>query len=52
MSNYQNRNPSDHGWQQTGENTDSRVRFYEKDNVKMDYYYTTGTVKTSMVHPT
>ena len=41
------------GWQQTGHNTQSRVEFYTRpDGVKMDYYPTTGTVKTSLQHPT
>lgn len=43
--------PQDHGWQYQGNNKQSRVEFYERDNVKMDYYPTTGTVKTSMDHP-
>lgn len=34
--------PSQHGWTKTGENATSRVEFYQKDNVKMDYYPTTG----------
>lgn len=29
----------------------SRVAYYQRDGVKMDYYYTTGTVKTAMDHP-
>lgn len=45
-------NPTDFGWTKTGSNEVSRVEFYSKDNVKMDYYPTTGTVKTSMDHPT
>ncbi|KAG2424015.1 hypothetical protein HXX76_014840 [Chlamydomonas incerta] len=44
--------PEQAGWQYTGHNSNSRVAFYENPSgVKMDYYYTTGTVKTSMDHP-
>jgi hypothetical protein len=39
------------GWQQTGANNGAKVEFYERGDVKMDYYPTTGTVKTSMAHP-
>lgn len=46
-----NSNPQDYGWQPQGSNEQSRVEFYAKDGVKMDYYPTTGTVKTSMNHP-
>ncbi|WIA29386.1 hypothetical protein OEZ86_011890 [Tetradesmus obliquus] len=46
-----NKDPAQHGWNYQGSNEASRVAFYEKDGVKMDYYYTTGTVKTSMDHP-
>jgi hypothetical protein len=35
-------NPQEHGWQYQGSNEQSRVDFYAKDGVKMDYYYTTG----------
>ncbi|EPZ34257.1 hypothetical protein ROZALSC1DRAFT_30458 [Rozella allomycis CSF55] len=45
-------NPSDYGWNYQGSNQQSRVEFYERSGVKMDYYPTTGTVKTSMNHPT
>ena len=32
-----------HGWNYTGQNTQSRVEFYENSHgVKMDYYPTTG----------
>ncbi|KAJ3326078.1 hypothetical protein HDU76_013031 [Blyttiomyces sp. JEL0837] len=52
MSNrYHSTNPSDHGWQYQGSNQQSRVEFYQKGETKMDYYPTTGTVKTSMDHP-
>jgi hypothetical protein len=39
------------GWQHTGSNNQARVEFYQRGDVKMDYYPTTGTVKTSMDHP-
>eukprot|EP00803_Ostreobium_quekettii_P005961 evm.model.scf_477.3 EVM.evm.TU.scf_477.3 scf_477:30420-30931(+) len=45
-------NPQDYGWTHTGSNQQSRVEFYQKGDVKMDYYPTTGTTKTSMNHPT
>jgi hypothetical protein len=35
-------NPQDYGWQYQGRNEQSRVEFYQRDGVKMDYYYTTG----------
>lgn len=44
--------PVDYGWSHTGGNSTSRVDFYERDGAKMDYYPSTGTVKTSMDHPT
>lgn len=44
--------PTAYGWTFQGVNETSRVAFYERGGVKMDYYYTTGTVKTSMHHPT
>ncbi|GMH34316.1 hypothetical protein BSKO_02150 [Bryopsis sp. KO-2023] len=47
-----NANPQDYGWTYQGSNQQSRVDFYERDGVKMDYYPTTGTTKTSMDHPT
>ncbi|KAJ3110938.1 hypothetical protein HDU96_006134 [Phlyctochytrium bullatum] len=50
MSHHQS-NPRDHGWTYQGSNQQSRVDFYQRDGVKMDYYPTTGTVKTSMDHP-
>ncbi|CAL5229430.1 g12752 [Coccomyxa viridis] len=53
MSNpHHKANPADAGWTYQGSNAQSRVDFYEKDGCKMDYYPTTGTVKTSMSHPT
>lgn len=48
---HNNHNPAANGWTHTGSNDKSRVDFYEKDNTRMDYYPTTGTVKTSMNHP-
>jgi hypothetical protein len=39
---YHKTNPSDHGWTYQGSNNQSRVDFYQRDGVKMDYYYTTG----------
>ena len=56
------------GWTFTGSNVQSRVEFFEKITnvdsnsssattttpslIKLDFYYTTGTVKTSLEHPT
>jgi hypothetical protein len=37
-----NPNPAQYGWNYQGSNQASKVEFYEKDGVKMDYYYTTG----------
>ncbi|KAA6425571.1 MAG: hypothetical protein FRX49_04468 [Trebouxia sp. A1-2] len=48
---YNNYDPAADGWTHTGSNDKSRVDFYERDNTRMDYYPTTGTVKTSMNHP-
>jgi hypothetical protein len=36
-------NPTQYGWSFQGSNEQSRVEFYERDGVKMDYYPTTGT---------
>jgi hypothetical protein len=48
--------PSNYGWTFTGSVEDSRVEFYEQNlnlgTVKMDFYFTTGTVKTILEHPT
>lgn len=46
----------DYGWTFTG-SADSVVEFFEKkmpdeSMVKLDFYFTTGTVKTSLDHPT
>jgi hypothetical protein len=38
-------NPVDHGWTYKGGNSQSRVEFYERNGVKMDYYPTTGIKK-------
>lgn len=35
-------NPVQYGWTYQGSNEQSRVEFYERDGVKMDYYPTTG----------
>ncbi|KXZ51160.1 hypothetical protein GPECTOR_13g647 [Gonium pectorale] len=49
---YHGNDPAQQGWTYTGHNSNSRVAFYENDaGVKLDYYYTTGTTKTSMDHP-
>jgi hypothetical protein len=40
-----NLDPAQYGWNYQGVNQASRVAFYEKDGVKMDYYYTTGGFK-------
>ncbi|CAK0787217.1 hypothetical protein CVIRNUC_010433 [Coccomyxa viridis] len=44
-------NPANAGWTYQGGNAQSRVEYWAKDGCKMDYYPTTGTVKTSMDHP-
>lgn len=44
--------PAGFGWTFTGSNEVSRVEFFEKDGIKLDWYYTTGTLKTSLKHPT
>ncbi|KAL3148850.1 hypothetical protein ABBQ32_001726 [Trebouxia sp. C0010 RCD-2024] len=44
-------NPANDGWTHTGSNSQSKADFYQRDNVKMDYYPSTGTVKTSMDLP-
>ena len=43
--------PSEFGWKFTGSNKISCVEFFEKDSIKLDWYYTTGTMKTSLYHP-
>lgn len=49
--------PVEFGWKFTGSNEISRVEFFEKEFeedvvvVKLDWFYTTGTVKTSLEHP-
>ncbi len=48
--------PTAYGWTFTGSSEKSRVEFFEKEMnlglIKLDFYYTTGTVKTTLVHPT
>lgn len=49
--------PTTLGWTFTGSSEASRVEFFERmveqqQLVKLDWYYTTGTVKTSLDHPT
>jgi hypothetical protein len=48
--------PCTFGWTFTGSVESSKVAFYEKalnmGVVKLDFYYTTGTVKTTLHHPT
>ncbi|GLI66129.1 hypothetical protein VaNZ11_009859 [Volvox africanus] len=49
---YHNNDFKGTSWDYTGHNSQSRVAFYQNDQgVKMDYYYSTGTTKTSMDHP-
>lgn len=47
--------PSAYGWTFTGSSETSRVEFFEKNVnlgiVKLDFYYTTATLKTTLVHP-
>lgn len=43
--------PADMGWQLIGSNAQSRVEYYTNGNTRMDYYPTTGTIKTAMDHP-
>jgi len=47
--------PTSFGWKFTGSVEKSRVEFFEKETnmgkVKLDWYYTTGTVKTVLDHP-
>lgn len=43
--------PTIHGWIFTG-SEGNKVEFFEKDGVKLDWYFTTGTIKTSLEHPT
>jgi len=49
--------PTEFEWSFTGANEESRVEFFEKQFgsdglVKLDWYYTTGTIKTSLHHAT
>ncbi|KAL7545020.1 hypothetical protein ACHAWF_008388 [Thalassiosira exigua] len=48
--------PEDYGWTFTGSCEGGRAEFFERDFsnhgvVKLDFYYTTGTVKTVLDHP-
>lgn len=48
--------PTNYGWTFTGSCNGGRAEFFEKDFshhgvVKLDFYYTTGTVKTVLDHP-
>lgn len=41
--------PTEFGWTFTG--SWKNVEFFEKDGVKLDWYFTTATIKTSLDHP-
>lgn len=41
--------PTEFGWTFTG--SSQATEFFEKDNVKLDWYFTTATMKTSLQHP-
>ena len=41
--------PCDFGWTFTG--SSNVTEFFEKDQVKLDWYFTTATMKTSLHHP-
>jgi hypothetical protein len=48
--------PTNYGWKFTGSVSSSHVEFFEKKMndgslVKLDFYYTTGTIKTVLDHP-
>lgn len=43
-------NPQDFGWKPTGANEQSKVAFYEKEGVKMDYYPSTGETHAIQAH--
>jgi len=47
--------PTSYGWTFTGSCKNSLVEFFDKTlnmgTVKLDFYYTTGTVKTTLLHP-
>ena len=53
---YDYPDPCTFGWTFTGSVESAKVAFYEKTLnlgvVKLDFYYTTGTVKTTLHHPT
>ena len=42
--------PTRFGWDFTG-SVGNTTEFFEKDNVKLDWYFTTATIKTSLDHP-
>jgi hypothetical protein len=42
--------PTEFGWIFTGSHGD-KVEFFERDGVKLDWYFTTGTIKTCLDHP-
>jgi len=42
--------PTEFGWVFVG-SENNKVEFFEKDGVKLDWYFTTGTIKTSLDHP-
>uniref|UniRef100_A0A7S4K595 Uncharacterized protein n=1 Tax=Odontella aurita TaxID=265563 RepID=A0A7S4K595_9STRA len=41
--------PTEFGWEFTG--SSGATEFFQKDGVKLDWYFTTASVKTSMQHP-
>jgi hypothetical protein len=56
VSTYGYPDPSNFGWTFTGSCEGGRAEFFEKDFavhgvVKLDFYYTTGTIKTVLDHP-
>jgi hypothetical protein len=42
--------PTDYGWTFTGSWTNS-VEYFIKDNVTLDFYFTTGSLQTTLEHP-
>ena len=43
--------PSNYGWDLIGSNETSRVEMYRRGSDRIDFYPTTGTVKTMVSHP-
>lgn len=43
-------NPANDGWTHTGSNAQSKADFYERDNVKMDYYPSTVAFGAAQWH--